>query len=135
MRRGTEATWQSPGGPREAQVALTRGRRPRERAHADAREGRHVAGRLAGGWPTGIVGSGNRGRAVTQLIYEGASLFNRVLSHYFLRVGLCSHTIFLLQVTWRHDVRWILIASFKTRRSHGPKSTGSLINSRALIPE
>ena len=44
VRRGTEAKWQSPGGPREAQVALTRGRRPRRRAHADAREGRHVAG-------------------------------------------------------------------------------------------
>ena len=45
MRRGTMATWQSPGGPREAQVALTRGRRPCGRAHADAREGRHVAGK------------------------------------------------------------------------------------------
>ena len=57
MRRGTEATWQSSGGPREAQVALTRGRRPRGRAHADAREGRHVACRgFAGGGPTGIVG-------------------------------------------------------------------------------
>ena len=32
MRRGTEATWQSPGGPRGAQVALTRGRRPRGRS-------------------------------------------------------------------------------------------------------
>ena len=49
MRRDTEATWQSPGGPCEAQVALTRGTRPRGRAHADAREGRHVAGGLAGG--------------------------------------------------------------------------------------
>ena len=83
-------------------MALTRGRRPRGRAHADAREGCHVAGRLAGGGPTGIVGPGNRGGgAVTQLIYKGAPLFNRVLSHYFLRVGLCSHTVFLLQVTWR----------------------------------
>ena len=44
------------GGPREAQVALTRGRRPRRRAHADTREGRHVAGRLAGGGLTSIVG-------------------------------------------------------------------------------
>ena len=42
MQRGTEATWQSPGGPREAQMALTRGRRPRRRAHANARVGRHV---------------------------------------------------------------------------------------------
>ena len=57
MRRGTKATWQSPGGPRKAQVALTRGRRPRGKAHADAREGRHVAcGGFAGGGPTRIVG-------------------------------------------------------------------------------
>ena len=57
MRRGTKATWQSPSGSRDAQVALTRGRRPHRRAHADAREGRHVACRgLAGGGPTGVVG-------------------------------------------------------------------------------
>ena len=56
MRRGTEATWQSPGGPREAQVVLMRGRRPRGQAQAYAREGHHVAGRLAGGGPTCIVG-------------------------------------------------------------------------------
>ena len=56
MRRGTEAMWQSPGGPREAQVALTRGRRPRGRAHVDAREGHHVAGNAGSGGPTGIVG-------------------------------------------------------------------------------
>ena len=56
MRLGTEATWQSPSGLREAQVALTRGRRSRGRAHADAREGCHVAGRLAGAGPMGIVG-------------------------------------------------------------------------------
>ena len=57
VRRGTEATWQSPSGPREAQLALTRGRRPRGRAHADAREGRHMAyGGFAHGGPTGIVG-------------------------------------------------------------------------------
>ena len=42
------------GGPREAQVAhraRTRGRRPHVSAwvHADAREGRHVAGKV-GGW-------------------------------------------------------------------------------------
>ena len=43
VRHGTEATWQSPGGPREAQVALMRSRRPCGRAHADAREGCHVA--------------------------------------------------------------------------------------------
>ena len=40
-------------GPREAQVARTRGRRPRGRVHADAHEGRHVAGGLEGEGPTG----------------------------------------------------------------------------------
>ena len=53
VRRDTEAMWQSPGGPREAQVALTRGRRPHGRVHVGARVGRHVAGRLADGGPTG----------------------------------------------------------------------------------
>ena len=32
VRRGTEATWQSPSGPRGARVALTRGRVPRGQA-------------------------------------------------------------------------------------------------------
>ena len=43
-------------GPRKAQAALTCGKRPRRRVHADAREGRHVACGLAYGGPTGIVG-------------------------------------------------------------------------------
>ena len=50
VRRGIEATWQSSGGPRKAQVALTHGRRPRGQAHADAREGRHMADGRAGSW-------------------------------------------------------------------------------------
>ena len=46
------------GGPHEAQVvhrAQTHGRRPRvsTRVHADAREGRHMAGGLACKGPTG----------------------------------------------------------------------------------
>ena len=45
-------------GPCEAQVALTRGRRPRRWVHADAWEGRHMAGKFAYGGPTGIVGPG-----------------------------------------------------------------------------
>ena len=55
------ATWQSPGGPRGAQVELTRGRRPRRWVHVGARVGRHVAGGFASGGPTGIVGPGNMG--------------------------------------------------------------------------
>ena len=54
LRPGGRATT----GPRVAQVALTRGRRPRERVHADAREGRHVACGFACGGSTGIVGPG-----------------------------------------------------------------------------
>ena len=61
MARGTcaDATWharprdRAARGPREAQVARTRGRRPHRRVNADAREGRHVAGGLAGEGPTG----------------------------------------------------------------------------------
>ena len=45
VRRCNEATWQSPGGPHDAHVALTCGRRPHRRTHADAREGRHVEGK------------------------------------------------------------------------------------------
>ena len=43
-------------GPREAQVALTPGRRPHGRVHVGARVGRHVAGRAGSGGPTGIMG-------------------------------------------------------------------------------
>ena len=46
-------TWHA-GPPRGCDAALRpRGRRPRERVNADAREGRHVAGGLAGEGPTG----------------------------------------------------------------------------------
>ena len=61
MRRGTEATWQSPGGPREAQVALTRGRRPRG---CPGGAPRGIEGFAYGG-PTGIVGPGKKLGAVT----------------------------------------------------------------------
>ena len=43
-------------GPREAQVALTGGRRPRGQVHVGAHVGCHVAGRAGSGGPTGIVG-------------------------------------------------------------------------------
>ena len=56
MRRGIEATWQSPSGPRRAQVALTVAG-----GHVGALVGRHVAEGFASGGPTGIVGPGNIG--------------------------------------------------------------------------
>ena len=40
----------------------------------------------------GIVGPGNKFRAVTQMRYR-TPIFNRVISKYFFCVGLCSHTI------------------------------------------
>ena len=61
MRRGTKATWQSPGGPHRAQEAhsgaamwqeATRSRGPRGRPCGAPR------GRLVSGGSTGIVGSG-----------------------------------------------------------------------------
>ena len=77
-----------------------RGTRPRRRAHADAREGRHVAG----GGPTGIVGPGNSGGAVTQLANDCAPLFKRAVSRYFFRVGLCpTH---FLPFAGYVDARW-----------------------------
>ena len=61
-RRGCDVALRPRGrttaGRCEAQVALTHGRRPRGRVHADAREGCHVACGLAYGGPTGIVGPG-----------------------------------------------------------------------------
>ena len=61
MRRGTKATWQSPGGPhgsRRRTVARPRGRRLHDHAvHVGPGVGRHVA-RLVSGGPTGIVGPG-----------------------------------------------------------------------------
>ena len=42
-----------------------------------------------------------------QLIGESSSLFNRILPLYFFRVGLCSHTVSILQDAWRCEDRWI----------------------------
>ena len=69
MRRGIEATWQSPGGPHGMQEAhsdtatwqeATRSRGPR------GRPCRVPRGRLVSGGPTGIVGPGYMFGAVTQ---------------------------------------------------------------------
>ena len=53
-----------------------------------------------------------------------APLFNRDISLFFFCVGLCSHTIYLLQATWTHSRRRI---PSRRRRSRGPESTRSLI--------
>ena len=78
VRRGTYAMWQSPGGPHEELAALTRGRRPRRRAHADAMWGATC------GW---II---EEEKII--LIGESVPLFNRVIFFFLFRVGLCSHT-------------------------------------------
>ena len=74
MLRGTEATWQSPGGPRGWQEAhsgvatwqeATRSRDPRGRLCGAPR-----GDRMACGGPTGIVGLGESVGAVTQMRYR-----------------------------------------------------------------
>ena len=99
--RGCDATLRprgrAAGGPREEQVAhraRTRGSRPSgsTRVHADARVGCHMAGGLAFGGPTGLVGPGESIGVVTQRRYRGA-LFNRKSFAFFLRVALSSHEV------------------------------------------
>ena len=81
MRRGTEATWQSPSGSR---------RRRKGHGHVAVRPHNHVRARVGH-----HVEAGNR-EDMTKLIRESTPLFNRVLSLYFFRVGLCSHTILFI---------------------------------------
>ena len=110
-------------GPREAQVALTRGRRPRGRVHVGARVGRHVVGkddnRRAHGYSGTLVreGGGNANYSMLAL-----PLFNRFTSHYFLRVGLCPTRFLLVQDTWQPTGRRMRSGR---QRSRGPKSTRS----------
>ena len=87
---GTEATWQRQGGPRRRRTG--RGQvAGRPRGHVGARVGRHV-------W-LDIEGE----RRI--LIGESVPLFNHILSLYFLRVGLCSHTVSVLQDAWQPEER------------------------------
>ena len=79
--------------------------------HVGARVGRHV--------------SRSREDMLGQLRGESSPLFNRVLSVYFFRVGLCSHTVLTLQVTWRHGGRRIQPALIAERGSRRPESTRS----------
>ena len=107
MRRGSEATWQGRGCPTRgaggAQDADAWQEAKRStRVHVGTRWGATWQVGLADGGPTGIVGPGKRVGAVTQLLDICAPLFNRALSTILFRVGLCSHGISLLQVTWPH---------------------------------
>ena len=88
---------------------------------------RRVGTRRAHGYSGALVtvGDGNA------MIRKGAPLFNCVLSHYFLRVGLCSHKVFLLQDTWRYDTRRIWSRRGGIHRSREPESTRSSIKTRA----
>ena len=63
----------------------------RPRSHVGAHVGRHVWLDLEGE------------RRI--LIGESVPLFMGILSPYFLRVGLCSHTVSVLQDAWRCDER------------------------------
>ena len=71
-----EPEWPTQEAQRRGHVAV----RPRD--HVSARVGRHVD-------------ASNR-EDMTKLIGESTPLFNRVLSLYFLCVGLCSHTILFI---------------------------------------
>ena len=76
------------------------------RVHVGARVGHHVAVRSAIRGPTGIVGTGEIVGAVTRKRYT-APIFKLHFARYFFRVGLCSHTFFIFQATWRHGWRRI----------------------------
>ena len=122
----SEPTWPA-GPPRRYDVAL-RPRGTTRMAHAE------VA-------PSGREATSPRGRPcgaprvteeiVGQLIGESFPLFKRVLLFYFFRVGLCSHTVLTLQVTWRHGGRRIQPALIAERGSRGPESTRSPDQTRA----
>ena len=67
---------------------------------------------FAYGGPTGIVGPWlERGGGTASYIVSALPLFNLAISIFLFRVGLCSHGIFLLQVTWLHRTRWIFSRS------------------------
>ena len=110
------------GGPHEVQVAhktRTPGRRPsgpRGSTWAPVWGATWQVG-LADGGPTGIVGPSKRVGAVTQLLDVCAPLFNHTLLPLFFRVGLCSHTSYLLQATWSYERHRIRLRRGETRRS------------------
>ena len=87
-----------------------------------ARVGRHVAEGSHMEDPRGIVSPGKYLGAVTQMRYR-APIFKRAINVNFFRVGLCSHTFSLLQVTWLQRTRQIRSALIARRRSRGPEST------------
>ena len=125
VRRGAEATWQSRGWPTRGAGGAQGANKWQEatRVHADAREGRHVAGRVGIWRAHGLVGPGKKFGAVMQMRYR-APTFKLNLFRVFFRVGLCSHTSYLLQATWTLDRRQI---PARRRRSRGPESTRSSI--------
>ena len=78
----------------------------------------------------GIVGLGNSWGAVAQLLIRGTPLFNRDISHVFLRVGLCSHMV--LPFAGDVDARRTL-DSVGTAEIAWPESTRSSNLARAQI--
>ena len=86
--------------------AQIRGRRPRVSTRVDrnACVGCHVAWGVGIWRAHGLVGPGESIGAVTQRRYR-SPIFNCVIRLVLFRVGLCSHKITLLQVTWRHHKR------------------------------
>ena len=108
-------------------MALTCGRRPRERVHANAREGRHVACGLAYGGPTGRVGpwlgiGGGNANALPHPI---------ILTHLCPMFSPCG-TMFPHDFYVLGDVAtWLASDLSGSHRSRGPESMRSAINARA----
>ena len=115
------------GEPRWPELTRTRGK-----GHASPRgcpRGHHMASEEAGIWRThGLVGPGEYIGAVTQGHYS-APHYILITFHFLFHVGLCSHGISPLQVTWQHGG-----CRMRSRHVHrvDVESTGLLIKTRAL---
>ena len=97
MRRVTKACGRAAHGPREAQVAWTRGRRPRGSTWMPVRG---ATWQGVGRWRAhGLVGPGKYIEAVTQMLTAPLH-FIRANSIFLFRVGLGSRRIDPLRVTW-----------------------------------
>ena len=122
-RRGAEAMWQSRGWPTRG-AGGTQGAdmwQEATRVHGSTRTpvwGATWQERVGIWRAHGLVGPGKKFGAVTQMRYRTLTFKLNIL-HVLFRVGLCSHTSYLLQPTW--TLGRIRIPS-RRRRSRGPES-------------
>ena len=78
--------------------------------------------RMAGGRTTSIVGPSNSGGTVTQLANDCAPYLSAPCPDISSVWDYVPHISYLLQATWTHDGRQILLGR---RRSRGPESRRS----------